>query len=434
MMETVYVTPLNRLKQKDKDQKPSVITWNGVKLIRGQSLRATAREIVEYSQTIDVTKINFIGPSGSGKTTSAKCLMHIIHDLTNDLDFEIKILGKHDLAKFEETIKTLRTHTIILFDDVSYLRALISNHGLELIKQKVTELRHIPGGKDVRLILISNFHYSKAYDKFLRDAPFTFLTQVGPSETENVLNMVGKRNADKIKNFKRVYKTAHSGERKFTYRIGSDRIFSYEFQKPFIPLLFWNEFSLRNIVSPKREWMAPQCTTCKKGENPNQKSDIPAKDFVKDLVRTYGDTKTKLTIQVKLLQHGFNTFPKRTQQCMMAFDDFFKNNTMNFTELEEIFDLEVKKTRLDQDKRIVMQPKPKTASQIEGIFDFDVAELSKYAKPQIQRENWVKSFYNQNKQANLETYSLLQTLYKENQEPETARKIKALYYVIRTQK
>jgi len=151
MMETVYITPPNKLRQKLEDKKPRIITWGDQKIIRGQSLRAAALEIVEYSQTIDVTKVNFIGETGVGKTTAAKCLMHLIHDLTKDLDFEIKILGKHDLEKFEDTIASLKTHTIILFDDVSFLRALISKNGIERIKQKVTEMRHLPGGKDVRL-------------------------------------------------------------------------------------------------------------------------------------------------------------------------------------------------------------------------------------------------------------------------------------------
>jgi len=150
MMETVYVTPPNKLRQKLEDQKPRIIIWNGEKIIRGQSMRSAAQEIVEYSQTVDVTKVNFIGDTGFGKTTAAKCLMHLCHELTEDIDFEIKILGKHDLKKFEETIASLTTHTIILFDDVSYLRALISKNGIELIKQKVTEMRHLPGGKDVR--------------------------------------------------------------------------------------------------------------------------------------------------------------------------------------------------------------------------------------------------------------------------------------------
>jgi len=231
MMETVYITPPNKLRQKLEDKKPRVIIWNNEKIIRGQSMRAAAKEIVEYSQTIDVTKVNFIGETGTGKTTAAKCLMHLIHELTEDLDFEIKILGKHDLEKFEKTIASLKTHTIILFDDVSFLRALISRNGIELIKQKVTEMRHLPGGKDVRLILINNFHYSKSFDKHLRNAPFVFYVQLGPSETENMLSMCGKKYLGKIKNFKRVFRTAHSKERKFTYRIGSDRTFTYESKK-----------------------------------------------------------------------------------------------------------------------------------------------------------------------------------------------------------
>jgi len=431
MMETVYISPPNKLRDPPKDQKPAVIDWNGTRFIRGQSLRAAAKEIVEYSQTIDVTKVNYIGPTGTGKTTSAICLMHLIHELTTDLDFEIKILGKKDLEKFEETIKTLKTHTIILFDDVSYLRALISRSGIELIKQKVTEMRHLPGGKDVRLILISNFHYSKSYDKFLRDAPFTFMTQIGVSENENVLNMVSKRYAGKIKDFKRVFREAHSKQRKFTYRIGSEKTFTYEFQKPFIPLVFWNDISLRHIVSPKREWLAPKCVTCAKGKNPNLKSDIPAIDFIKELAHKHGKDKTKLTIQIKLLQHGFNTFPKQTQQCMKAIDDFFENNIMNFTELQESFDLEVKRTLLRKNKCVSV--KPNIELSLGEILEFDTQELKTHAKEKKPRDNWVEPFYKQTLKDNLAKYRELHDLYSDKPEPSLAIKIKALSSVIKRQ-
>ena len=431
MLETVYINPPNKLRQPPKDQKPAVGIWNNVRFIRGQSMRAAAREIVEHSQTIDVTKVNFIGDTGSGKTSAAMCLMHLIHELTKDIDFEIKILGKKDLEKFEETIKSLRTHTIILFDDVSYLRALISKNGIELIKQKVTEMRHLPGGKDVRLILISNFHYSRAYDKFLRGAMYTFFTSVGPNETENVLTMVGKKYAEKIKIFKKAYRDTHSKHKKFTYRISSEKTFSYKAFDPFIPLLFWNDISLRHVVSPLREWLSPHCTTCTKGLNPDQKSDIPITDIKKDLVRTYGDTKTKLAVQIKLLQHGFNTFPARTQQCMKAIDDCFEKYNVNFIELQEVFGLEVKIGLLRKYMRITDMPK--VGSHIGEILEFDIEKLRAARPEKPIRKNWVEPFYKQTLEENHIVYHKLHEQYKDKPEPFLAIRIKALSNVIKNQ-
>lgn len=40
----------------------------------------------------------------------------------------------------------------------------------------------------------------------------------------------------------------------------------YKWRDPFIPVLFWNETSMRKIVTPKREFMDEVCSTCNEAE------------------------------------------------------------------------------------------------------------------------------------------------------------------------
>jgi len=196
-------------------------------------------------------------------------------------------------------------------------------------------------------------------------------------------------------------------------------------------LVFWNDISLRHVVSPKREWLAPKCITCAKGKNPNLKSDIPAIDFIKELAHKHGKDKTKLTIQIKLLQHGYNTFPKQTQQCMKAIDDFFENNTMNFTELQKSFDLEVKRTLLRKNKCVSV--KPNIELSLGEILEFDTQELKSFVREKKPRNNWVEPFYKQTLKDNLVEYGELHDLYSDKPEPTLAIKIKALSNVIKKQ-
>ena len=181
---------------------PTIIKWKGVNMIRQESFLASIKEIVKWAEEIDVTRVGIVGDMHSGKTTMAESIAHSIHK-ESKLSWSIKVLYEKDLMDFENTLKTLTTDTnwILRFDDVSFLDAKHNKKAISQVKEAVTKIRHLDGGKDVKIILIYNYHYSKGLDKYLRMADFRFFTTVGSEEEDNFEGMMGSRMMSLVKFF-----------------------------------------------------------------------------------------------------------------------------------------------------------------------------------------------------------------------------------------
>ena len=83
---------------------PTVTKWKGVDMIRQESFLAEVREIVNWAEEIDVTRIGIIGDMHSGKTTMAETIAHVIHK-ESKLSWAVKILYEKDLMDFENTLR-----------------------------------------------------------------------------------------------------------------------------------------------------------------------------------------------------------------------------------------------------------------------------------------------------------------------------------------
>ena len=345
-LQTQYVDPPNQQAQVKTPQKPTIITWKDAKMIRWHSLRAAVREILAVSKERDAIRVGIIGDSGTGKTTLAKTLSHLIHTMS-EIPFAVKILTKHDLLNFEETIKVLTpTNHVLVFDDISFLSAQAKKQDMDIIKQKMTELRHLPGGQDVKIISILNWHYSLGLDKYLRQTDFKFFTVIGSSEFDNVIKMVGVNYSKKIQAFQRL--TSQAVIRgKFSFPLGDKKFFSYSFKHPFIPLLFFNGHSLRVVVSPKREWIEPICSACANSDNPTITTTMNIDEFKQNIIRIFGESHARLAVRLKLFQDGVDVFPKRTKQAMKYIDAFLKDKVYNREDLAVSFDFKDERTRLD---------------------------------------------------------------------------------------
>ena len=153
-----------------------------------------------------------------------------------------------------------------------------------MIEKEVSEIRHMDGGRDVKIIMIFNFHYPKALPPFLREFQFKFITSVGTDNEKVIADNYGKNNVKKVIDFKKMRKFAITKKIWFS-RIGPKEPIKYNFRNPFIPILFWNENSLRDIVSPTRYFMDKQCSTCDEGEG-NKTYD----DMTIEQVCTKGET------------------------------------------------------------------------------------------------------------------------------------------------
>lgn len=334
-----------------KSDKPVIAKWKGEKMILSHSVKSAMLEIVKMNQNVDVVSVNIIGNPGTGKSTIAKTGAHIIHKIAKkiyNVDYAVKLFDKDNLINFQDTLKNLEpVNQILIFDDVSFLGATTSKQELEIVKQGMTEIRHLEGGQDIKVIKIQNFHYTLGMDKYMRQNDYSLYTTVGSSELENMQKIVGSRYTNMLLEFQKKVKMGQTVE-KFQFKLGTKRtdFFTYSYRNPFIPILFHNGNTLRYIVIPTREWIDPYCTTCINSKGQKIKGNGNAKDLKQELMK-FGIQIAKRAITIKLMQQGINVQPKRVKQCLTYLDRRMDSQNFDLKELAVEFGFKDEKTRLD---------------------------------------------------------------------------------------
>lgn len=346
MLEKVILVSTQK---KTHSEVPVTVLWNNARMVRIHSVRAATREILNLSKALDVVKVNIIGTPSTGKTTLAKTLAHLCHRMS-DIPYTIKIYNREDLVNFEETLSKLEpTNHVLIFDDISFMTATVGKRQIDKIQKAFTEIRHLPGGQDVKIIAIFNFHYNMAVSKYMRQSDFFIYTSVGSSELENTVNIVGKKYHAKILDFRRINQTALTTG-KFTFNLGKKgQKFIYEWRKPYAPVLFWNNDSLRVIVFPEREWIDPICSQCVNMQS--NKSEIKMitdlTEFDKESKR-FGTNVLKQALKIKLFSMGVPTYSKHVKQAMQWLDEQLNSKHYDIAQIAEFYGLEDKRTRLDK--------------------------------------------------------------------------------------
>ena len=342
--------------------RPTIIKWKDTSMIRNHSLGAAVQEILQASEGTegqDVVNINLIGEHSSGKTSLAKTLGHLIHKRAK-IPFSVRLFDKQDLLNFEATLKTLSaTNYVLIFDDISFLKANASAKQIEMVKQAETEIRHLPGGQDVKIIIIKNFHYTLAVDKYLRQNDFSFFTTVGSSEVENMEKIVGSRYMGKVHFFKKLrnkIKIAPEGHKKFTFQLGSKGTFTYQYRKPFIPLLYWNGDSLRYVVSPTREWIDPVCSICSSyGSKQKFETEIDITKFKDQIGDSYGESTVKRAVLNILQQNGITADRPQVVSAERFIKKALEKKMINLDDLANAFELSPTITKMKKNVDIVLE-------------------------------------------------------------------------------
>jgi len=326
---------------------PTIIKWKGVNMIRQESFLASIKEIVKWAEEIDVTRVGIVGDMHSGKTTMAESIAHSIHK-ESKLSWSIKVLYEKDLMDFENTLKTLTTDTnwILRFDDVSFLDAKHNKKAISQVKEAVTKIRHLDGGKDVKIILIYNYHYSKGLDKYLRMADFRFFTTVGSEEEDNFEGMMGSRMMSLVKFF------AQNRQRAITKKffqsphpVANKKRFYYKWRDPFIPVLFWNNSTLRMIISPTRNWLDPICSICSNATG-GVDSELNIDKFCEESEAKFSKGTFQGVIKQFLREQGVNCYSKKTVQARRYLDRALEMKLFNLEDLALHYGLTETKTRL----------------------------------------------------------------------------------------
>ena len=343
---------------KKKTQVPLTMEWKNERFVRIHSIRAASREIIGLSSGLDLVKINIIGNQSSGKSELSYTLAHLIHTLS-DIPYTVKIFTKDDLLDFENTMSKLQPQNhILVFDDVSYLKAISSAGHVNRVERAMTEIRHLPGGVDVKIIIILNFHYNYAVSKHLRQADFFFYTSIGSSERENTLGVVGKKYGYAIDNFRNIYKQATVGKQ-FKFILGKKgQNFVYEWRKPFAPVFFWNENTARIVVFPLRTWIDPVCGMCANARGNATKEIMDIKAFDEDVKHRFGIGVIRQGLRIKLFNMGVNTYQARVKQFMRYVEEYMSNKNCNAEQLAEFYDLRDVKTVLREDVKHLRDSHP----------------------------------------------------------------------------
>jgi len=321
---------------------PLTLEWNNARMVRIHSIRAAVREILNMSSSLDVVKVNIIGTPSTGKTELAKTIAHLGHSLAK-IPYTVKIFDREDLLNFEETLKSLQpTNHILVFDDISFLSATAGKRQMDMIQKTFTEIRHLPGGQDVKIIAIFNFHYNMSVSKYLRQSDFFCYTSIGTSELDNTINVIGKKYLQTILSFRKINQQALT-KGHYTFELGKKgQKLTYVWRKPFAPILFFNNDTCRFVVFPKRTWIDPVCPKCTQATESIQ-HEMNMSEFDETVRKQFGIGIVRHALKIKLWNMGVNCFPKKVKQCSQFIEEYMKKKGCNPEQLAEFYNLKDEK-------------------------------------------------------------------------------------------
>jgi len=339
-----------------KSVKPVTIRWNNVLMVANHSIRSVAREIESMSSNQDFVAINFIGKQSTGKTELMKTLAHLIHE-TSRLPYNVNYFGRNEMLNLEETMKSLTpTNHILIMDDIAFLNSTATSQQIHQIEQVMSVIRHLPGGKDVKIILMKSFQYSKALPPFLRQNDGTFVSSVDDNEIQNLEDLLGKKYSQKIQDLKKMRVECKISDAKgnsfFSCKIGRTGSIRYKARDPFLPFLYSNQISCRVVVSPLRTWIQPVCHICNPVEKATSKSKETLEAFLKDYTSKFGEKSiAKGAVKVILIKRGVNCFKPRIVQAVRYIEEYLDKRAFSLEDLAAAMDLSPTSTRLDPSKK-----------------------------------------------------------------------------------
>jgi len=312
-------------------------TYLGVPILQDHSIRVLARKILTYNQFKQFTSVSSVGKSGAGKTTFSTNLVHELHELAEkefNIIFSITWVGKDELIHFDEWLKAqTRTNHIFVFEDISYALDRARKDQKLKIKNAFTEIRHILG--DVRIICIFHYHYSRGFDKMMRDSYYTIYTSLSKEEKGNLVHIHGgdRQNVAMLNKF--MWRLKGQDELGF-FTVPLDehddkRKYVYWTQKPFQIALTdqHGEFHFTLYASPKHhvQVSCKLCTPFKQGKS------LGARSILQIMSEKYGESNAKRIMRYYLfMRGGKNCIPMKDKRCWYFLEDIFKDFSVDMDE------------------------------------------------------------------------------------------------------
>lgn len=372
--------------QHQESRRPALVKWKGEWMVRNHSIQAAVSEIVKKSKNRDVVKVGIIGEPDTGKSTQADTISHLLHTLAkkmHNVDFVVKKYEKKDFMNIRQTLSRLEPANYILqFGDLSFLKAAFGIKKIEELQGAMTEIRHMQGGRDVKIIIVYDYHYTKGLPPYLRQSDYKFFTGVGSSEKLNMEEIVSQRFYPKMLFFKKISDSAPSTE-KFTFKLGTKGSFTYKYRNPFIPMLFWNEISLRIVVSPTRQWVDPLCSICALADNSMQ-STIDLDNLILKGRQNF-KTSFDLAVKNRLQSLGINVFGKTTTKAMRWLDKILACENvdledlaakMNFTITKTYSRYKIDEVRAKRNPDLIEPKEPSTEPELDTTKEIAETEVA----------------------------------------------------------
>ena len=338
-------------KSKHSNRKPPIIKWKTEHLLRKHALGDFIDKLVSRSKNTEVVRITLVGDTGTGKTTLADVIAHLFHEKA-DVPYTVRHFNREDLVNLKKTISTLEPmNHIIIFDDISFLNATHTNQHIAMIQQMFSEIRHLEGGQDIKIIGLMLFHYAVALPPYLRQAHYTFYTQIGSSDVEPMSKSLHVSHKQ-IDTFQNILEAA-SEEKQFTVAYGSRNTakgkkslsHTYIFREPFAPAFLWSKRKNSIIVYPHIDWLTPHCHICTTSEKIANQQTID--NFKSDASKRFGPHVVKEALRAKGIIHGIFSHRPRVKQATQYIEEFLKaNSDVTLGHLMDFYKLRVDKTYL----------------------------------------------------------------------------------------
>ena len=334
-------------------------SWQGKVIAKRHAFKPVIDQILKRHLNTDLFGIGLIGKSSSGKTTLAKDIMHVLHQKISirsraqkirkehkevyQKGYHYRILKKDDLVRFNEIIADMpRTNRIIYFDDLSFLESIYGHKAIGQLKNMVTEIRHIDEELSVNTILMYGYHYSKGFDKFLRDNDYKFYFSISDEELGNITEQIQATPEQKkiLQNFKTI-SARFKEEEQITLQLSRRQqekygSVTYQYSDPFRLLLFYNGTRLRPIVFPKFEWLAGNCSICQNlAITPKKKNSRVSNAKLRNwlLKRYTKDTVEKAVQILAYTKYGKFHRNKDTMQLFAVLDRLIENGATSHADL-----------------------------------------------------------------------------------------------------
>jgi len=230
------------------------------------------RRIIEHNKRSQYTGVTMIGMSGTGKTTLTNKIIHQAHMMGEN--YIVKRYNGHEMMKIDERIKemTVGLPHILVFDDASYTMEDAKKDEIAKLANALTTIRHV---LQSRVIIIINFHYSKATKKFFRNQHFTFLTSISVEELSNFNDMY-KDKINVVRQFARKYNNM-TLRGSFSVPISSfeKKVITYKMDEPFRVALVAEIADLHFIVYDKDD-----CEACLPEKSRKKKLNLKTADDI----------------------------------------------------------------------------------------------------------------------------------------------------------